>query len=145
MRSFGRQCRGQAKIFVQLVRHTATRLLEVGSAIAQLAQEAPQTRDTATHLSASTQERLASDLSTGIEAYPRISKQSRRLPQGKPLRHCKIVNAYDPTMAPLLKGKSNCPAQFGRKPGIVSAPTAGCIFAARSPVGNPSDASSVLP
>ena len=119
--------------------------MEVGSAIAQLAQEAQQTLDTATRLSASTQERLASDLSTAIEAHHRISKQSRRLTQGKRLSHWKIVNAYDPTIAPILKGKSNCPAQFGRKPGIVSEPTAGFIFAARSPVGNPSDASYVLP
>lgn len=40
---------------------------------------------------------------------------------------------------------SNCPAQFGRKPGILSEPTAGFIFAARSPLGNPSDPSYVLP
>jgi hypothetical protein len=145
MRSFGRQCRGQAKIFVKLVRHTETQLLEVGSAIAHLAQEAQQTLHTATHLSAATQERLASDLSQAIQAHQRISRQSRRLIQGKRLSHCKIVNAYDPTIAPILKGKSNCPAQFGRKPGIVSEPTAGFIFAARSPLGNPSDTSYVLP
>jgi hypothetical protein len=145
MRSFGRQCRGQAKVFVKLVRHTETRLLEVGSAVAQLAQEAQQTLYKATHLSAATQERLGSDLHIAIEAHQRISKQSRRLTQGKRLSHYKIVNAYDPTIAPILKGKSNCPAQFGRKPGILSEPTAGFIFAARSPVGNPSDASYVLP
>jgi hypothetical protein len=145
MRSFGRQCRGQAKIFVQLVRHTETRLFEVGSAIAHLAQEAQQILDKATHLSAATQQRLASELRQAIAAPYRISKQSQRLIQGKRLSHCKIVNAYDPTIAPSLKGKSNCPAQFGRKPGIVSEPTAGFIFAARSPLGNPSEASSVLP
>lgn len=145
MRSFGRQCRGQAKVFVKLVRHTETRLLEVGGAIAQLAQDAQQTLGKATHLSASIQERLASDLSTATWAHHQISKQSRRLTQGKRLSHCKIVNAYDPTIAPILKGKSNCPAQFGRKPGILSEPTAGFIFAVCSPVGNPSDASYVLP
>jgi hypothetical protein len=145
MRGFGRQCRGQAKVFVKLVRHTETQLLEVGSAIAQLAQETQQTLSKVTHLHASSQERLASDLRTAIQAHHQISKQSRRLTQGKRLSHCKIVNAYDPTIAPIIKGKSNCPAQFGRKPGMLSEPTAGFIFAARSPVGNPSDPSYVLP
>jgi len=44
-----------------------------------------------------------------------------------------------------MQGKSNCPAPLGRKPGIISEPTAGFIVAARSPVGNPSDPSHVLP
>jgi hypothetical protein len=145
MRGFGRQCRGQAKVFVKLVRQTETQLLEVGSSIAELAQQAQQTLDTAPDLSASTRARLAHDLNTAIEAHHQISKQSRRLTQGKRLSHCKIVNAYDLTIAPILKGKSNCPAQFGRKPGIVSEPTAGFIFAARSPIGNPSDATYVIP
>ncbi len=42
MRRFGRQCRGQGKIFVKLVRQTETQLLELGSSIAALAQEAHQ-------------------------------------------------------------------------------------------------------
>jgi hypothetical protein len=46
------------------------------------------------------------------------SQQSQRLTQGKKLGQFKIVNAYDPTIAPIIKGKSNCPAQFGRKTGI---------------------------
>lgn len=145
MRGFGRQCRGQGKVFVKLVRHTETRLLEVGSSMASLAHEVQQRLHQATHLSTSTRERLASDLSTAIQAHHQISKQSRRLTQGKRLSHCKIVNAYDPTIAPIIKGKSNCPAQFGRKPGILSEPAAGFIFAVRSPVGNPSDPSYVLP
>lgn len=145
MRAFGRQCRGQAKVFVKLVRQTETQLLEIGSSIAELAQQAQQTLDTAPDLSASTRARLANDLNTAIAAHHQISKQSRRLTQGKRLSHCKIVNAYDLTLAPILKGKSNCPAQFGRKPGIVSEPTTGFILAARSPMGNPSDASYVIP
>ena len=145
MRRFGRQCRGQGNVFVKLVRHTETPLLEVSSAIATLAQEARQTLQQATHLRATTQERLTRDLSAAQEAHQQISPQSRRLTQGKRLRHHKIVNAYDPTIAPIMKGKSNCPAQCGRKPGILSEPTGGFIFAARSPVGNPSDPSSVLP
>lgn len=48
-------------------------------------------------------------------------------------------------MAPIIKGKSNCPAQFGCKPGILSEPTAGFIFAIHAPVGNPSDPSYVVP
>jgi hypothetical protein len=41
---------------VQFVCHTQTQLLAVGSAIAQLAQEAPQTLYKATQLSAASQE-----------------------------------------------------------------------------------------
>jgi hypothetical protein len=145
MRCFGRQCRGQGKIFVKLVRHTETQLLEVGSAVATLAQEAHQALQQASHLRESTRERLARDLSAAQEAHRHISTQSRRLTQGKKLPHCKIVNAYDPTIAPIMKGKSNCPAQFGRKPGLLSEPTAGFILAAAVPVGNPTDASYVLP
>ena len=110
-----------------------------------LAHEAQQTLQKATHISAATRERLTSDLSPANETHHQIRHQSRRLTQGKRLRHHKIVNAYDPTIAPIIKGKSNCPAQFGRKPGIVSEPTGGFIFAARSPLGNPSDPSYVLP
>ena len=145
MRRFGRQCRGQGKIFVKLVRHTETQLLAFGSAIAALAQEAHQALQQAPHLSAAKRERLARALRTAQEAHQQISTQSRRLTQGKKLSHCKIVNAYDSTIAPIMKGKSNCPAQFGRKPGLMSEPTAGFIFATAVPVGNPSDASYVLP
>jgi hypothetical protein len=74
-----------------------------------------------------------------------IRKQSTRLTQGKKLSHYKLVNAYDPTIAPIIKGKSNCPAQFGRKPGIVSEPATGFIFATLVPQGNPSDPSYGLP
>jgi hypothetical protein len=84
-------------------------------------------------------------LSEALDAYEHIAKQARRLIHGKELGHCKIVNAYDPTIAPILKGKSNCPAQFGRKPGLLSEPTAGFIFATHTPLGNPIDASYVLP
>jgi hypothetical protein len=145
MHRFGRQCRGQGKIFVKLVRHTETQLLALDSSIAALAQEAHQALQQAPHLSAAKRERLARALRTAQEAHQQISTQSRRLTQGKKLPHCKIVNAYDPTIAPIMKGKSNCPAQFGRKPGLLSEPTAGFIFATAVPVGNPSDASYVLP
>ena len=145
MRRFGRQCRGQGKVFVKLVRQTETQLLEVGSTIAHLAHAAQQSLHQATALSDHKRQRLANDLLVATQAHQQISKQSRQLTQGQRLSHCKIVNAYDPTIAPIIKGKSNCPTQFGRKPGILSEPTAGFIFAARSPLGNPSDASYVLP
>jgi hypothetical protein len=145
MRGFGRQCRGQGKVFVKLVRHTETQLLELDSTIAALTQEAHQALHQAPHLSASTRERLARALRAAQQAHQHISQQSRRLTQGKKLPHCKIVNAYDPTIAPIMKGKSNCPAQFGRKPGLMSEPTAGFIFAFAVPVGNPTDPSYVLP
>jgi hypothetical protein len=77
--------------------------------------------------------------------HHRIARQSHRLTQGKALPHCKIVNAYDPTIAPICQGKSNCPAQFGRKPGMIAEPAAGFIFAWHLPVGHPSDASYVEP
>jgi hypothetical protein len=145
MRRFGRQCRGQGKVFVKLVRHTETQLLMVGRSIAALAQEAHQILQKTTQLCEAQRERWARDLRVAQEAHQQISTQSRRLTQGNRLTHCKIVNAYDPTIAPICKGKSNCPAQFGRKPGLLSEPTSGFIFATRVPVGNPSDPSYVLP
>jgi hypothetical protein len=88
---------------------------------------------------------LRRDLEAASDAHRHITKQSQRLTQGKKLAQCKIVNAYDPTIAPIMKGKSNCPAQFGRKPGLLSEPASGFIFANRVPKGNPSDPSYVLP
>ena len=145
MRRFGRQCRGQGQVFVKLVRQTEQQLLSLGEPIKALAQQAQQVLEQATTLRASTRERLASTLHAAVDAHTHIRTQSTRLTQGKKLRHCKIVNAYDPTIAPILKGKSNCPAQFGRKPGIVSEPATGFIFANVVPKGNPSDPSYVLP
>src|SRR5712691_4278815 len=90
-------------------------------------------------------ERLLRDLEATSTAHRHITTQSQCLTQGKKLPQGKLVNAYDPTIAPIIKGKSNCPAQFGRKTGIVSEPASGFIFANRVPTGNPSDPSSVLP
>jgi hypothetical protein len=145
MRRFGRQCRGQGKVFVTLVRQTETQLLAVGSSIVALAQQAQQVLEQATHLREAKRACLARDLTAAIEAHQDIRKQSQRLTHGKKLLHCKIVNAYDPTIAPIMKGKSNCPAQFGRKPGIASEPASGFIFAHLVSKGNPSDPSYVLP
>lgn len=145
MRRFGRQCRGQGHVFVGLVRQTEKQLLERGRSIAALAQAAQQGLQSTIHLSERQRERWVSHLKAALETHHTISQQSRRLTQGKRLRHCKIVNAYDGTIAPILKGKSNCPAQFGRKPGIISEPTAGFIVATHLPIGNPSDASYLVP
>ena len=145
MRSFGRQCRGQGQVFVKLVRYTEQQLLQLGEPIAVLGQQAQHLLAQATALSDATRERFAEAFNAAMHSHAHIRQQSTRLTQGKKLRHCKLVNAYDLTIAPILKGKSNCPAQFGRKPGIVSDPATGCLFATRVPEGNPSDPSYVLP
>lgn len=142
---FGRQCRGQGRVFVTLVRQTEKQLLELGSPIAALAQAAQQGLQRASPLAEHQRERLGNHLKAALEAHHAIRTQSRRLSQGKRSQQCKIVNAYDGTIAPILKGKSNCPVQFGRKPGLISEPTAGFIFATRLPMGNPADASYVVP
>jgi hypothetical protein len=145
MRRFGRQCRGMGKVFVTLVRQTETQLLELGAQVLPLAQAAQARLHSTVQLSEDQRARLDTQLTAALEAHHRIAHQSRRLTQGKALTHCKIVNAYDPTIAPICKGKSNCPAQFGRKPGIIAEPAAGFIFALHLPVGNPSDTSYVQP
>jgi hypothetical protein len=145
MRRFGRQCRGMSKVFVTLVRQTETQLLERGQPVLALARAAQAQLHGAPQVSEDQRARLDTQLTATLEAHDRIASQSRRLTQGKALPHCKIVNAYDPSIAPICKGKSNCPAQFGRKPGIIAEPAAGFIFALHLPVGNPSDASYVEP
>jgi hypothetical protein len=145
MRGFGRQCRGHGKVFVTLVRQTEKQLLELGGSITTWAQEAQDLLSQASHLDEARRRRLLRDLAAASDAYRHITQQSQRLTQGKPLTQYKIVNAYDPTIAPIIKGKSNCPAQFGRKIGLLSEPASGFIFAHRVPQGNPSDPSYVLP
>jgi hypothetical protein len=145
MRRFGRQCRGMGKVFVTLVRQTETHLLELGQPVLVLARAAQACLHSAPQLTDEQQRRLDTQLTAALQAHHRIAHQSRRLTQGKALSRCKIVNAYDSTIAPICKGKSNCPAQFGRKPGIIAEPAAGFIFAWHLPVGNPSDASYVEP
>jgi len=145
LRRFGRQCRGQGKVFVTLVRETERHLLALGTPMETWSQQARACLHHDSGRSAAQRERLLRDLEATSAAHRHITTQSQRLTQGKKLAQCKIVNAYDPTIAPILKGKSNCPAQFGRKTGIVSEPASGFIFANRVPAGNPSDPSYVLP
>jgi len=144
-RRFGRQCRGQGKVFVSLVRQTETQLLTTGAPVGTLAQAAQAQVQTATALTEDQRARWDTTLSLALLAHQQIVTQSHRLTHGKPLTHCKIVNAYDPTIAPICKGKSNCPTQFGRKPGILGEPATGFVVAARLPLGNPSDVSYVRP
>ena len=145
MRRFGRQCRGMSKVFVTLVRQTERPLLEMGHQVMPLAWAAKACLHGASQLPAAQRARLDIQLTAALEAHDRIEAQSRRLTQGKALAQYKIVNAYDPTIAPICKGKSNCPTQFGRKPGIIAEPAAGFIFALHLPVGNPSDVRYVEP
>ena len=145
MRRFGRQCRGQGKVFVSLVRQTETQLLATGQQVVPLARAAQECVQGAVHLTEDQQGRLTIQLTGALAAHHQIVTQSRRLTTGKPLTQCKIVNAYDPTIAPICKGKSNCPTQFGRKPGLIAEPAAGFIFAFQLPVGNPTDPSYVAP
>jgi hypothetical protein len=130
---------------VKLVRQTEHRLLELGEPITALGQQAQHLLAQATTLSDAQRQRITTAFTVALSHHARIRKQSTRLTHGQNLRHCKLVNAYDLPIAPILKGKSNCPVQFGRKPGIASDPATGFIFANRVPEGNPSDPSYVLP
>jgi hypothetical protein len=145
MRRFGRQCRGQGKVFVSLVRQTETHLLTTGDPVVALAHTAQAQVQSTAELTEDQRARWDTTLTLALGSHQQIVTQSRRLTHGKPLTRCKIVNAYDPTIAPICKGKSNCPTQFGRKPGIIAEPATGFVFAAQLPVGNPSDVSYVLP
>ena len=145
MRCFGRQCRGQGQVFVTLVRQTEQKLLQLGEPIIALGKQAQHLLDQAATLNDAQRKRITEACNTALSRHAYIRKQSTRLTHGQKLLHCKLVHAYDLTIAPILKGKSNCPAQFGRKPGIASDPAIGFSFANRVPAGNPSDPSYVLP
>jgi hypothetical protein len=145
MRGFGRSCRGQGHVFVKLVRHTEQQLLACGEPIKIFALKAKERLEQTLTLREAQRQRLTLALTMAMSHHEDIRKQSTRLTQGKKLSHCKLVNAYDLTLAPILKGKSNCPAQFGRKPGIASEPATGFIFANLVPQGHPSDPSDGLP
>jgi Transposase DDE domain len=145
MRRFGRQCRGQGKVFVSLVRQTEAQLLTTGEPVVALARTAQAHVQTTTQLAEDQRTRWDTTLTVALTTHQQIATQSRHLTHGKPLTRCKIVNAYDATIAPICKGKSNCPTQFGRKPGLLAEPATGFVFAAQLPVGNPSDVSYVLP
>lgn len=102
MRGFGRQCRGQGKVFVKLVRQTERHLLDLGGSLETWAQEAKELLHQDTHLREAQRARLLRDLEVASDAHRQLTKQSQRLTQGKKLGQCKIVNAYDPTIAPII-------------------------------------------
>ena len=128
-----------------LVRQTAKQLWERGSSLPVLAPTAQHCLRPATPCPARQRARVAGPLQAAREAHHTLRRPSQRLTPGKPRHQGQIVNAYDRTIAPILKGQSHCPAQCGRKPGIISEPTAGFIFATHLPRGHPSDARSVVP
>jgi len=88
---------------------------------------------------------VAEAFNGALRSQAPLRTQSTRLSHGHQRRHWKLVNAYERPSAPILTGQSHCPAQFGRKPGIASAPATGFLCANRVPAGNPSDPSEVLP
>ena len=106
MRSFGRSCRGQGKVFVKLVRQTEQQLLEVGETISTLARQAQASVEQTTTLNETQRAWFNEHLATAIRHHEQIRQQSKQLTQGKKLAHFKVVNAYDPTIAPIIKGKS---------------------------------------
>ncbi len=145
MRRFGPQCHGQGRVFVKVVRQTERHLLTLGQPLAKWAEQAHGHLQSTTEISPAKRERLTSQLQSALEHHHAIEAQSRKLTQGKRLPHRKIVSAYDATIAPIIKGKSNCPTQFGRQPGLLSEPTIGFVFAIHLPEGNPDDARYVEP
>ena len=145
MHTFGRECRGKRKVFVTWVRQTERQLLTVGKSVVPLALSVQRELHQALHLSEEQKARWHTQLEEVMTAHHVIEEQSRRLVNGKKLPQAKIVNPYDVTIAPILKGKSNCPAQFGKKPGIIAEMASGFIFGFHLPPGNPADASYVMP
>ncbi len=145
MRAFGRSCRGQGKVLLQKVRDTERQLLEVGQLVGPLALKATLDLYTNGSLEVAQQKRLMASLRQAAQHYDLIEQQSRRLLHGKKLPHAKIVNAYDPAIAPIIKGKSNCPVQFGCKPGIIVEMATGFILGLHLPQGNPDDATYMIP
>jgi hypothetical protein len=133
------------QVLVTLVRQTETQVLELGQPVLALARAAQACLRGAPQLSEDQRARLDTQRTAALEAHHRIAHQARRLTQGQALSHGKIVNASDPTIAPICNGKSNCPAQFGRKPGMIAEPAAGFLFALPLPGGNPRDARYVEP
>ena len=124
MRSFGRQCRGQGRVFVKLVRQTERQLLELGQPIPVLGRQAQQLLEETETLPAVQRERLTRQLRSALAAQAQIRKQSGRLTQGKKLGHCKLVNAYDlrlvysclVALLPSSKGRAIARPSLGANP-----------------------------
>src|SRR5262245_44427715 len=106
---------GMGNVFVTLVRQTERPWLELGQPVLVLARAAQESLHGAPQLSEEQRVRLETQLTAALQAHHRIAHQSPHLTQGKALAPWKIVNAYDPTIAPIGQGKRHCPAQVGRK------------------------------
>ena len=132
-------------MLVGWVRQTERQLLEVGQSVGPLAMGAALYLQEDSSLESHQQQRLLTHLRQAAQHYEQIEQQSRRLIHGHRLPHAKIVNPYDRTIAPIIKGKSNAPVQFGKKPGIIAEMATGFIFGLHLPEGNPDDASYVPP
>jgi hypothetical protein len=132
-------------VLVTLVRHTETPRWARGRQVRPLARAVQQRWHRMPQLSEDQRARLDTQLTAALAAHQRIEHPCRRLTQGQVWPHGNMVNAYDPTMAPIGQGHSHGPAPFGRKPGLVAEPAAGFIFARHLPVGHPRDASDVPP
>jgi hypothetical protein len=120
-------------------------LLESGQPVVPLAPAAQAPRQSAAPLPEEPRQRLDTQLTVALAAPQQIAPQSRRLPTGKTRTQGQIVKAYDPTIAPIGKGKRNCPTPFGRKPGSIAELASGFSCAFQLPVGKPADPSSVVP
>lgn len=101
---------------VTLVRQTDTHVLALGQPVLTLAKAAPACLHGTPQLAEDQRVRLDTQLTAALKAHHRIAPQSRRLTQGKVLSHGKIVNAYDPPMAPICQGKSHCPPSSAASP-----------------------------
>lgn len=145
MRTFGRSCRGAGKVFLKVVRQTERELLEVGRDVDPLCLSAMLHLYEDDSLEQMKQDDLHEKLRRATANYESVQAQSKRLVNGKKLPHAKIVNAYDTSITAIIKGKSNCPAQFGKKPGIIAEMATGFIFGLYLPQGNPDDASYMMP
>ena len=79
MRRFGRQCRGQSKVFVSVVRQTETQLLTTGSPVVGLARAAHAQVQSAPQLGEEQRTRLDTQLTAALAAHRQIVTQSPRL------------------------------------------------------------------
>ena len=145
MRTFGRSCRGAGKVFLKVVRRTERELLEVGRDVGPLCLSAMLHLYEDDSLGQIQQDDLHEKLRHATANCESVQAQSKRLVNGKKLPHAKIVNAYDTSITAIIKGKSNCPAQFGKKPGIIAEMATGFIFGLYLPQGHPDDASYMMP
>tara|TARA_B000000460_G_C21514168_1_gene392557 strand:- start:29 stop:964 length:936 start_codon:yes stop_codon:yes gene_type:complete len=145
MRSFGRTCRGKQKVYLSLVRDTERQVLKGGQHVRALGLSVLLHLQEDVLVEETLHERLGQKLSQALQTHKLVEQQSRRLVNGKTLGHCKIINPYDVTLAPIKKGKSNCPTQFGRKPGLIAEVATGFIFGLHLPDGNPDDRTYMMP